>query len=113
MSLEGVRQELADALSTVTGVTGYIKPPTALKPGDAWPRLGTLERGPGAAFLVTWRVLIILPVDEQVALNTIESLVPELFDALNPVGFIQTIEPITYEASSFSSPALQVTLIRE
>lgn len=113
MSLVGVRQELADALSEVEGVNGYTKPPTALKPGDAWPRLGGLERQ-GPVYLVRWRVLVLLPLDEVAALNLLETLVPDLEAALASVGYVESYTPVTYQAGTTANhPAVEITLIRE
>ena len=42
MSLTEVRQEIADALSTVGQLTGYPAPPSVMAVGDAWPLLAGL-----------------------------------------------------------------------
>lgn len=116
MSLTGVRQALADALSTVDGVSGFLKPPATGRPGDAWPRLDGLTRDPGGSgqFLATWRVILLLSTDEAVALDSLVDLVPDLDDALRPIGYVESYTPVLYRpASGAEMPALEITITRE
>jgi hypothetical protein len=99
VSITGKRQAIADALSTVDGVSGFLYRPTTPKPGDAWPLLGSAERAAGLAFLVTWRVHVLLPQDEVQASVWLDQHVGDLVDALNPVGYVAGFQPITLPAS--------------
>lgn len=110
MSLVGDRQAIADALSTAPGVKGYAYRPTSTKPGDGWPLLSSLDRAAGLAFTVTWRVLIILPGDEVAASEWIDAHHEQLVDALEPVGFVDTVAPVKLESGAGDQYALQMTM---
>ncbi|MFC6156150.1 hypothetical protein [Kribbella jiaozuonensis] len=88
MSFLATRQALADAASTVPGVKGYTTKPNTVSPGDAWPLIGSIERGPAYAFQVTWRVLVILSGNEDTAIEQLDELTDPLFAAINPVAFV-------------------------
>lgn len=115
MTLNGVRQALADALSTVDGVHGFLRPSTAPRPGDAWPRFGGMDRDEiSGQFIVTWRVLVLLATDEGAALDSLEQLVPGLYAALQPLAHVQSFTPVVYKgAGAAEQPAIELVLIRE
>lgn len=115
MILTEVRQALADALSTVVGVVGYTRPPIAPRPGDAWSRFGGMERDEATGqFVVTWRVLVLLAMDEGVALDSIADLIPRLYAALTPLAYVQSFAPVTYPGpGNTQQPALELVMIRE
>jgi hypothetical protein len=115
VSLTETRQALATALSTVDGVTGYTRPPSALRPGDAWPRFSGMERDAASGeFMVTWRVLILLAMDEAAALDSIADLIPGLYAALQPLAYVQSFTPVVYRtAATAEQPALELVMIRE
>ncbi|MFI6329859.1 hypothetical protein ACIBBG_16350 [Micromonospora chersina] len=110
MSLPGTRQEIADALSTVDGVRGYVKRPKPSKPGDGWPLLSSLERAGGLSFTVTWRVLILLPQDEVLASEWVDAHHEDLVDALERVAYVDRLEPVRLEADNSAQYALQITM---
>lgn len=110
MSLTGYRAEIAAALSTVTGVTGYAYRPTTPKPGDAWPLLGPLDRTDGLIFEPSWRVLVLLPQDERAASEWIDGNYENLVDALLPVGFVDRIEPVSLDVGGSNQYALQISM---
>lgn len=97
--LSGYRTTIAESLSTVEGVNGYQYRPATPRPGDAWPLLGSLDRGPGLAFYVTWRVYVFLPQDERQASEWIDAKYEAVVDALEPVGFVDRIEPVKIDGS--------------
>lgn len=119
MSLTGDRKAIADALSTAPGVTGYeFRPanprqPVQLRAGDAWPLLGAMERGPGRAFEVTWRVLVFLPQDAVKSAQWVDDHHEALVDALEQVGFVDRIEPVTITDGDANPYALQITMRSE
>lgn len=110
MSLVGDRAAIAAALTTAPDVTGYAYRPTTPRPGDAWPLLGALDRADGLAFYVTWRVLVFLPQDERAASEWIDAHQEALVDALEPVGYVDRIEPALVNASGTDQLALQITM---
>lgn len=113
MSLVGDRQAIAAALSTATGVKGYAKRPTSTKPGDGWPLLSALDRADGLSFTVSWRVLVILPQDEVAASDWIDTHHEDLVDALEPVGFVDRLEPVKLDTGAGDQYALQITMRSE
>lgn len=88
------RQSIADALSTVDGVTGYPAKPKAVKPGDAWPLLDQLTHVVAGAFQTTWRVAVVLGKDIATATDQMDTLVPAVAYALQPVAFVDLARPL-------------------
>lgn len=113
MSLVGDRTATAAALRTVDGVTGYESKPKILRPGDAWPLLGPLDRAGGMSFTATWRVFLILPQDEVKASEWLDSHVDPLVDALLPVGFVDQILPVAVSTEAGELLAIQITMRSE
>jgi hypothetical protein len=110
MSFETTRAELAAQLSTVAGVTGYAKRPKILKPGDAYPLLGTATRSEyGLAFEATWRVIVILGNDEAASLDKAEALLPELAAAIEPVAYVDGATPFAVPTQGGELFALEIT----
>lgn len=110
MSLTGTREAIATAASTAPDVIGYAYRPITPRPGDTWPLLGPMERADGLAFYVTWRVIVFLPQDERAASEWIDTHVEDLVDALEPVGFVDRIEPAVISTSAGDQIALQITM---
>ncbi len=104
------RDDIAEALSTADGVTGYAYRPTATKPGDAWPLSGPWERSEGLTFIRTWRVMVLLPQDDRAASDWADDHVEALVDALLPVGFVDRIEFVPSAAEGGDQFALQITM---
>jgi hypothetical protein len=113
MSLVGDRQAIATALSTVDGVTGYVSRPKITKTGDAWPLLGPLDRAGGHSFTATWRVFVVLPQDELLASEWLDSHVDVLADALLPVGFVDQFLPVAVTTEAGDQLAIQITMRSE
>jgi hypothetical protein len=88
------RASIAEALSTVDGVKGYAERPTVIKPGDSWPLVDVLNRGPGSAFETTWRVLVLIGNDVGTATDRMDSLIPDVTQALQPVLYVDSARPI-------------------
>jgi hypothetical protein len=109
MSFETTRAELAAQLSTVEGVTGYAKRPSVLMPGDAYPLLGSANRGPGLAFEATWRVIVILSPDEGIALEKAETLLDALAEAIDPVAYVDAVTPFAVPTQGGELFALEIT----
>ena len=109
MSQATTRAALAAALSTVDGVTGYVKRPTTPKPGDGWPLWRGSERGAGWAFTAGWAVLIVLPGDEAAADAWIDAREAALFEALEPVMFVDRLDPAAVPVAGTDAFALMIT----
>lgn len=113
MSFSDKRQELASAVSAVHDVRGHVKRPSTPAEGDAWPVLGPLDRAQGTAFLVTWRLRVLLPQDEEAASAWIDAHWPYLFEALAPHGYIQRAAPVMLAAGGGELYAFEITMIAE
>jgi hypothetical protein len=108
------RAEIAAALSTVDDVRGYEFRPAAPRTGDAWPLLGPLERDTGSVFITTWRVRVLLPQGEREASTFIDAHVDAIYDALQPVAYVDRIEPVTLQVTGGGEQfALEFTMRSE
>ena len=103
------RAEIAVALTSVNGVKGYLYRPTTAKPGDAWPLLVSYDRADGFAFYVSWRVQIMLPADARAASDWIDQHVEALVTALQPVMYVDRLEPVGINADGSGQPFLEVS----
>jgi hypothetical protein len=88
------RQSIADALSTVDGITGYPERPKVTKAGDAWALVNQLTRGPGAAFQTEWRIAVTIAADVATATDRFDTLIPEVTQALQEVAYVDSARPI-------------------
>lgn len=108
MSNAQTRQDIADALSAVAGITGHPSRPAALNEGDGWPqwRGGVPHAG---AVENTWAVLVVLPsADEVTADGFADSHGQALLDALRPVLSVDSIAPA--EITSEAGPILALLI---
>jgi len=112
-SIDVLRQELADALSTAAGIKGMTKRPTTPRTGDAWPIWDGAERGDGGAFMMSWRVRVFLPQDEVAASTWIDANLDALYDAITPVAYVESFRPVAVPASSGEQLALDITVRSE
>ncbi|GAA1549930.1 hypothetical protein GCM10009804_03140 [Kribbella hippodromi] len=97
------RQTIADALTTVDGLTGYAKRPDVLGEGVGYALVQQVDRGPGQAFQTTWRVFVLLSGDEYAALDQLDDFAVKVPAALHEVLFVDSITPyaITTDAGEF------------
>lgn len=108
------REDVAAALSTVAGVTGYAYKPAVTNVGDAWPLLNGWERAADVPlFLMTRRINVVLPADEVAASEWIDAKWEALVDALLPVGYVERIEPINLGSESQPVYGLQILMRSE
>jgi hypothetical protein len=113
MSLTGQRQEIADALSTVEGVTGFKYRPTGLNTGMAWPLLDVLT-SQRRDYEATWHVLVVLPPDEQKASEWFDDKYEAIADALtNEFGSIEQIYPEGLRTSEGDIQVMRLIVRRE
>lgn len=88
------RESIADALTTVTGITGYVTRPKVVRAGDAWAQVNQLTRGPGTAFETEWRIAVVVGADVGTATDKFDSLIPAVTQALQPVAYVDSARPI-------------------
>jgi hypothetical protein len=115
MSLLSTRQAFATALSTVTGVTGFVDPPSIMSPGGAWPLLASMDAaGPAGLFVSNWRVLVVTGSTPENALTFLDTNLAAIVDALAPIAYIQTVTPVTIPMDS-AGPlyGVELTTVRE
>lgn len=106
MSLTTKRQEFTAALSTVEGVQGYDYKPTTPRAGDAWPQWRGMSRSEEVQFTNAWVVVVYLPQDERSAEQWVEEHIAGLYDAINPVAFIDG-----FSAANLSQTGQQYGLV--
>lgn len=94
MTLVGQRAEIAAALSTVDGVTGFERRPAAPRAGAAWSVFTGGPRAAGTAFMMTWNVYVITPADEDAAVEWFDARWEALFYALEDVGYVVSVAPV-------------------
>jgi hypothetical protein len=99
-----LRAELAELLSTVSGVHGYERRPSGARTGDAWPRLTRLEHVAPGAWQTEWQIVVLLPQDEARQDAWIIERLEALTDALAPAVWVTGVEP----GASSDSPALLI-----
>lgn len=87
------RQTIADALSTLDGLTGYAKRPEVLGEGVGWSLVQSLNRGPGQAFQTTWRVIVLLSGDEETAIDQLDAIAETVPAALVELLYVDSITP--------------------
>lgn len=88
------RTAIADAVSTIDGLTctPYFK--TTTKAGTGMVRLDRMTRdSSGFGFTCTWQVIVLLPQDLATAEKYLESKIPALAEALAEHLVITTITP--------------------
>lgn len=94
MSLAETRAALAAGLSSIPGVTGYVKRPTAPKSGDAWPIWRGGERDqPSGLIAYEWALAVVLPQDEEAAADRIEVLIPAVMSAVGRIVYVDGVQP--------------------
>jgi hypothetical protein len=105
------RADIAAALSALDGVQGHVYRPATPRPGDAWPLTNGFARPDDSPmFLLTWRILVVLPQDERAASKWLDANWWMLVDGLDPVVFVAAIDPVELAvAPGGTMYALQIT----
>jgi hypothetical protein len=109
MSNAQTRQDIATALSTVSGITGHPARPTVLSEGDAWPQW---RGGVPHAYAVenTWAVLLVMPqADDVTADGYADEHLEALLDALRPVMSVDSVAPAEIPTEAGALYALMIT----
>jgi len=103
------RADIAYALSTVEGVTGYEVQPNTPTTGDAWPVWAQTEFVSMVAFTMTWDVYVVLPAAD-LATTTAEAdpWAESIAWALSKIGVVNWVQPsrVMTDPVSNAAPAL-------
>lgn len=112
MTIADTKEALAAALGEVDGITAYAVRPTVLTPGDAFIRWRGWARADGQVFQATYAVVIVLPPGDEAAADAWAYEHADLIaDALQPVMYVEAIEPslLPAEGSARGMYTLTVT----
>src|SRR4051812_28981094 len=107
------REDIADTLSTVPGVTGYAVPPAGGQPGDAWPEWTSTRFVSMTNFEATFDVYLILTNSHlPETVNAADPMIEAVAWALATVAVVEAVEPtsIITEAHGNAVPALRFTI---
>lgn len=111
MSMLTMRDDLAEAASTVAGIKGHNKRPSALRAGDAWPMLRQLPRDEESGqFFALWRLVVYVPQDEAAALEFTDQHVEPLIDALTPYAYVESAGPAILQTGPSQVMVLEILL---
>lgn len=93
MTPQEVRELIADAASTVAGIscTPYFRQST--KTGDGMVRLDHNDYPDRFGGLSTWQVLVVLPQDIASAEKYLDSKIPDLVTALSEALVVRRVTP--------------------
>lgn len=113
MTLADTRADIAASIGYIDGVTGSLYRPNVIAPGQGWPLLGAMDRSGGLGFLTTWKVVIVVARDEQAASVWIDTHIDDVVENLEPVGFIERMEPSLLATSAGDMYALTISMRSE
>lgn len=109
------RQEIADALNGAAINMG-AKPivatksrPTVLSVGVAWPKTGRWDRAEGQSYARSWQIWIVLPTDELGADDWLDDNLGDVDEALRPVVFVDSYEPVLIPTGAGSLHGVLIT----
>lgn len=107
--MSATRASIAAAVNTVPGVKCYARRPLAPKVGDAYPILGSFERGRGLSFSRTWRLILWLGQDEKQAETKLDQLLEPVAVALQPVAHVDSAIPFIVKTEGGDVFAVEFT----
>lgn len=92
-AIREAQTEIAEAINDADmGITGFVDAPAVLAPGVAWSRLVDMETaGPNGVMLLNLEIVVILAQTPEQAVGFIDSVMPELLDALAGPVYIRRI----------------------
>lgn len=108
-----IRQALADAASTVEGVTvtPYFRQVT--RPGHGMVRKDRVDYPGKFGGVTTWQVFVFLPHDQESAEVWLDDQAPQLVAALTPEMTVDTVMPQQLTLDTGSVPVVLIQGIRE
>lgn len=106
------RQEIADALGVVDGLTPTPDPPSALLPGCAWPVWVRSEYATACLFETRWAVFVVLPAEPS-TIDVTDELVDAIGQALMKIAGVESLEPVSLqtETGGATVPAIRATIV--
>ncbi len=107
------REALAEAVSTVPGLTGFLFRPPVLVAGQAWPLFVSADRAAGDAFGGAWRVVVCLGGDELAASAKTDTVLPDLVQAVDPVAYVQQVIPGVLSTQAGEMHILELSCLSE
>lgn len=107
--MSATRASIAAAVNTVPGVKGYARRPAAPKVGDAYPIIGSFDRGRGLSFSRTWRLILWLGQDERQAETKLDQLLEPIAVALQPVAHVDAAIPFIVKTEGGDVFAVEFT----
>lgn len=114
MTLLSDRTDIATALSTVAGVTGYTDMPATLSNGDGWGRWAGFESvGPPEMFATTWHVCIVCHQVPDYAMQFLDEHLDAILGALHPLLFVVSATPVVWETNGGQLQGVQITGTKE
>ncbi len=114
MSNVGIRALLAAAASEVPGVSGFPTMPDGVTEGAAWPQWRGLSTDNEQAGLTnSWSVVFAVGSDYEAVDAWIDEHLDAVWDAIQPVMFIDSIEPTQITTGTAGLVGLTVTGHRE
>lgn len=114
MTFAQTRDAFATALDAVGGgIAGHKYRPSVPAGGDCFPLMGPAERGPGDAFAVTWRVVMVGGGDEAAAEAIFDGKLPAVTAALEPLGYVSGWRPATLATEAGPLQAIVIDVLRE
>lgn len=114
MNPQEIRQALADAASTVDGITCYPNFIQSTKPGDAMVRLDHIDYPNSFGGVRTWQIAVILPQDYAAAEEFLDNTIPDLVAAMQPAQMqVTRVTPAQLALDTGTVPVVFVEGIRE
>lgn len=99
MSNAAKRDAIAALLSTVEGVTGFARRPSAIRAGNAWPQWRGAERADGLEYVQAWQIVLVL---DQATTEDADAAADRwgdaIADAVEPQLFVSAIAPANLPA---------------
>jgi hypothetical protein len=107
--MSATRASIAAAVSTVPGVKCHPRRPTSPQVGDAYPLIGSFDRGRGLSFSRTWRLILWLGQDEKEAEKKLDELLLPIAEALQPVAHVDGAIPFIVKTEGGDVFAVEFT----
>lgn len=107
--MTATRASIAAALNTVDGVKGHPRRPTSPSIGDAYPLVGSFDRGRGLSFSRTWRIIVLLGGDEKKAEERLDQILMPVAEALTPVVYVEAAIPFIVKTEAGDTFAAEFT----
>lgn len=115
-NLNDFRSEVAVAINAISAstLTGYQYRPRTTSNGDVWALLDSIEREQvSGQYEVTWKVVVVVPSDEQSAMECFATWADDITDALEDLAYIERIEPGLLPSEAGDMNCMFLTLRRE